>query len=86
MSCKVITIFSNKGGVGCTFIAVNTAAALAIRAKKVLLLDLDLQAGQDMSRMINTAASHSLVDVLAEIGKDEQTDIFRKFITKHASE
>ena len=50
MSCKTITVFSNKGGVGKTFIAVNLATAL-VRAKyKVLLVDFDFQKSVAMAR------------------------------------
>jgi pilus assembly protein CpaF len=84
MSCKIITVFSNKGGVGKTFISVNTAAALATKGKQVLLVDLDFQAGQDMARMLNLSAGHSLVDLLAE-DKDGAAFNLRKYVTKHVS-
>jgi pilus assembly protein CpaF len=84
MSCKIITVFSNKGGVGKTFISVNTAAALATKGQQVLLVDLDFQAGQDMARMLNLSAGHSLVDLLAE-DKDGASFNLRKYVTKHVS-
>ena len=84
MSCKTITVFSNKGGVGKTFIGVNIAAALAVKGKKVLIVDLDMQAGQDMARMLNFSPTRSLVDLLAEIEKDEKPDVIRKFVLSHA--
>ncbi len=85
MSCKVITVFSNKGGVGKTFSSVNIATALAIKGKRVLLLDLDLQAGRDMARMLNLSTAFSLVDLLADLEKDDKPDALRRFVTSHVS-
>ncbi|MDE2028463.1 MAG: Flp pilus assembly complex ATPase component TadA, partial [Candidatus Omnitrophica bacterium] len=83
MAAKIITIFGNKGGVGKTFIAVNTAAALALRGRKVLVLDLNLQASQDMSRMLNLPPTNCLVDVLA--GLEKPGDVIRQMCIAHAS-
>jgi chromosome partitioning protein len=43
-SMKTIAIYHNKGGVGKTTIAVNLAAALRKKGKRVLLIDIDSQA------------------------------------------
>lgn len=52
-SAKIISFFSSKGGVGNTFIAVNTGLILNDKfKKKVLIIDLDLQFG-DVSLMLN---------------------------------
>jgi len=85
MSCRIITVFSNKGGVGKTFVGVNIATALALKAKKILILDLDVQAGQDMARMLNLVPTQSLVDLLAAIEKDEKPDIIRGYVLRHTS-
>jgi septum site-determining protein MinD len=83
MSSRVITVFSNKGGVGKTFIAVNIACALAIKAKRVLIVDLNLQASQDMARMLNLPPTHCLVDILADL--ESSPDVIRKHIVAHSS-
>ena len=45
-SCKIISTFSNKGGIGKTSIAVNLAVELAqLTKEKVALIDLNLQLG-----------------------------------------
>ncbi|MBF0620035.1 MAG: Flp pilus assembly complex ATPase component TadA [Candidatus Omnitrophica bacterium] len=85
MAAKIITVFSNKGGVGKTFVCVNTATALALAGKKVLLVDLDFQAGQDMARMLNLAPQQSIVDLLPEIDKINNPETLRSYVMRHAS-
>ena len=52
-SCKIISAFSNKGGIGKTSIAVNLAVEIAEMTKeKVALIDLNLQLG-DVSTFLD---------------------------------
>ncbi len=85
MAARVITVFSNKGGVGKTFVCVNTATALALTGKRTLLVDLDFQAGQDMARMLNIAPRHSIVDILPEIEKSSDAETVKRHVTIHAT-
>lgn len=85
MSSKIISVFSNKGGVGKTFVSVNMATALALSGKRVLLLDMDFQATHDMARMLNLAPRNSLVNLLAEIEKSEDAEVIKKYVSSHSS-
>ena len=85
MAARVITVFSNKGGVGKTFVSVNTAAALALAGHKVLLIDLDLQGSQDMARMLNVVPRHSFIHILPGIERFGEKFNVKAFVTAHAS-
>ncbi len=84
MESRTITVFSNKGGVGKTFVAVNLATALALSGKRVLLLDLDFQAVHDMARMLNLAPRFALFNLLSEIEKTDDPEVIKKFVISHS--
>ncbi len=85
MAARTITVFSNKGGVGKTFVCVNTATSLALSGHKVLVVDLDFQAGQDMARMLNLVPRQSIIDVLPELEKSDNPLIIKDFVLSHKS-
>lgn len=69
---KVISIFSPKGGVGKTTVAVNLALALSERgARRVCLVDLDLAFG-DVSITMQLFPSHSIEQA---IGSEHTLDV-----------
>jgi len=62
-AARIIAITSGKGGVGKTFVAANLAAALAKRAKRVLVLDADLGLA-NLDVILNLYPKATLHDVL----------------------
>jgi pilus assembly protein CpaF len=81
MDSRLISIFSTKGGVGKTTLSVNLAISLAQEGKRVMLVDLDLQAAQDMSRMLDVNAQYSLYDMSAIVDKIQQLGNIKDYIT-----
>ena len=83
---KTIVIFSTKGGVGKTFVAVNLAVSLAkVHLKRVLLVDLDIQTVGDMARMANLSPQKSMADLIQSLKKHPQETKKENFITRNPS-
>jgi pilus assembly protein CpaE len=76
---KVVTIFSAKGGVGCSTIAVNLAIALQQAAAiKVAVVDANLQFG-DVGVLLNLYASRTIADLASnadELDDELVSDVF----------
>lgn len=71
--CRVITTFSNKGGIGKTAIATNLALELAQMTKeKVALIDLNLQLG-DITTFLDINPSFDISYVVQNLSRIDET-------------
>jgi len=72
----ILSIVNNKGGVGKTTTAINLAAGLAAKKKRVLLVDLDSQSASTFSLGCSVDEGLSLADVLT--GESNPLDAIRQ--------
>ncbi len=81
---KIITLFSPKGGVGVTTIAINLAVNIHdITNKPTILVDLDLNAG-DVTTFLNLKAAYTMSDATSNINKLDKS-FLQGVITRHES-
>lgn len=81
---RIVAVFSPKGGVGTTTIAVNVAMAAALRAPgRVAILDLDLQFGQ-ASTHLNVQPLQTIADLVRDEQALSEPELLRTFATAHA--
>jgi pilus assembly protein CpaE len=82
---KVVVVYSPKGGVGTTTIAVSLAVIAAERKPNAIaLLDLDLQFGQ-VATHLNVQPRQSLLELIRDAGALADSELFRTYATPHDS-
>jgi pilus assembly protein CpaE len=80
---KVITVYSPKGGTGCTTIAVNLALALHNEDTRVTLVDGNFQYG-DVAVFINEQGKNTIIDVATRVNELDP-DIVEGVMINHAA-
>jgi pilus assembly protein CpaE len=80
---KVITVYSPKGGAGCTMLAVNLALALHNNDNKVVIVDANLQFG-DVGVFLNLQGKYSLIS-LAERADEIEGEFIQSVVATHSS-
>jgi len=78
---KIVTIYSPKGGTGCTTIAVNLAIALHNEDTHVVLVDGNLQFG-DVAVFVNEQGKNTIVDIAPRVDELDP-EIIQSIMIKH---
>jgi len=80
---KIVTVYSPKGGVGCTTLAVNLALTLNNGDTRVALVDGNFQFG-DVAVFINEQGKNTILD-LAPRAEELDPEIVEEVMVKHAT-
>src|SRR5574341_105999 len=78
---KVITVYSPKGGTGCTTLAVNLSIALHNEDTRVVLVDANLQYG-DVAMFFNEQGKNTILDIAPRVDELDP-DIVEEIMIKH---
>jgi pilus assembly protein CpaE len=81
---QVVTIYSPKGGTGCTTLAVNLAIALHNENTRVVLLDANLQFG-DVAMFFNEQGKNTILDIAPRVDELEAEAVEEIMIKHEAS-
>ncbi len=82
---RMVAVYSPKGGVGTTTIAVNIAVAHAQpRPGRVLIIDLDLQFGQ-VATHLNVTPRQTIADLVRDEQSQREPELFRTYAAHHGS-
>jgi pilus assembly protein CpaE len=80
---KIITVYSPKGGTGCTSLAANLAVTLSTSETKVVIIDGDLQFG-DMAVLFNAQEKTSVLDLTLR-AEELDTEFVESVLVPHSS-
>jgi pilus assembly protein CpaE len=78
---KIITVYSPKGGTGCTTIAVNLAIALNNEDTRSALVDANLQFG-DVAVFVNEQGKNTILELAPRVDELEP-DVVEEILIKH---
>lgn len=78
---KIVTVYSPKGGTGCTTIAVNLAIALNNEDTRVVLVDANLQFG-DVAVFVNEQGKNTILELAPRVDELEP-DVVEEILIKH---
>ncbi|MEN4013400.1 MAG: response regulator [Chloroflexota bacterium] len=78
---KILTVYSPKGGVGCTTLAINLAVALKKPDNRVVIVDGNLQFG-DIAILLNEQGKNSLYDLTKRVDELDP-DVVEEVVTTH---
>lgn len=80
-SGKIITVYSPKGGTGCTTIAVNLAIALNNEDTRAVLVDANLQFG-DIAVFLNEQGKNTILELAPRVDELEP-EVVEEILVKH---
>ena len=78
---KIITVYSPKGGTGCTTIAVNLAIALNNEDTRTALVDANLQFG-DVAVFVNEQGKNTILELAPRVDELE-AEVVEEILIKH---
>jgi pilus assembly protein CpaE len=80
---KIITVYSPKGGTGCTTISVNLAIALNNEDTRTVLVDANLQFG-DVAIFVNESGKNAIVELAPRVD-DLEPEVVEEILISHAA-
>jgi pilus assembly protein CpaE len=78
---KIVTVYSPKGGTGCTTVAVNLALALNSEDTRTVLVDANLQFG-DVAVFVNVQGKNTIIELAPRVDELEP-DMVEDILVKH---